>query len=100
MSPSLSLLLITVDKYIHSPVCEASPSSCKVGPVSHDALAQFLLLQGVVESLLQGQPEHKLDLVAVDHSHPLGPRQVGRPVVEQVEVEAFRAGAGGEVWLV
>lgn len=86
----LSLLLIIVNKYIADslfPVCGASPSSCKVGPVSHHASAQFLLLQGVVESLLQWQAEHKLDLVAVDHTHPLRPGQVGRSVVEQVEVD-------------
>lgn len=79
-----------VNKYILDsllPVCDASPSSCKVGPVSHHALAQFLLLQSVVESLLQWQAEDKLDLVSVDHTHPLRPGQVGRSVVEQVEVD-------------
>lgn len=66
-------------------VCDASPSSCKVGPVSHHASAQHLLLSGVVKSLLQWQAKDKLDLVAMDDTHPLWPGQVGCSVVKQVD---------------
>lgn len=67
---------------------DVSPCSGEVGPVSHHASAEFLLLQGVVQSLLQREAKDKLDLVAVDHAHPLRPRQVRRAVIKQVEVDA------------
>lgn len=69
------------------PVCNALPSPCKIGPVSHHTSAQLLLLYGVIESLLQGQAEDKLYLVTMDYSHPLWPGQVGSTVVKKVEVD-------------
>lgn len=66
----------------------SSPSSCKVGPVSHHKLAQSLLLKCVVESFFKRKAKDKLDLITVNDTHPLGPCHVGGSVVKQIKVES------------
>lgn len=76
-----------------------SPCSCEVGPISHHASTQFLLLWGVIESLLQRQAEDKLDFVAMDHAHPLGPGQIGGAVIKEVKVNpSFRSKEDKNMW--
>lgn len=86
-----SMLLVNKHKKMNP-----SPGSCKVSPVSHHQLAEFLLLQGVVESFFQREAEDKLDLVAVNHTHPLWPRHVWGSVVKQIEVDPWVDDGGQE----
>ncbi len=46
------------------------PGAGKIGPVSHHSSAEFLFFCSVMSRLSNGRPQHKLNLITLDYSHP------------------------------
>lgn len=88
----LPVTLIFVGVYI--PVSRRLPGFCKIGPVLHHVLAEFLLIHGIRSFRFQRESKQELDLVAMERPRPGGPVRDGRAVVELVKIDGTSGGLG------
>lgn len=70
------------------------PGFCKIGPVLHHVLAEFLFIHGIRSFRFQRKSKQELDLVAMERPRPGGPVRDGRAVVELVKIDGTSGGLG------
>lgn len=70
------------------------PGFCKIGPVLHHVLAEFLLIHGIRSFRFKRESKQELDLVAMERPRPGGPVWDGRAVVELVKIDGTSGGLG------